>query len=258
MGLIAYPVGAVLPEIKPASASRGWMDQTVQQFAYRCLPLNIANAYGWTMNNDVGFYATWNGETGKDCIAIQTDNGEPHPLALSHFGYGVLTFNTGYLFRTDPGYGLMVTGPINIQKDGALPLSGLVETDWSPYTFTMNWKFTRPGRPVRFDPGEPFCQFYPLQTDGLDDIQPEMRDLGTDSPDTYKRYREWSESRNAFNRDLKIEGTEANRMGWQREYFQGKHDPETRIKTHKTRVRPQPFVDLRHEVGRNKTKDGED
>jgi Family of unknown function (DUF6065) len=26
---------------------RAWMDATDQRFAYRCLPLNIANAHGW-------------------------------------------------------------------------------------------------------------------------------------------------------------------------------------------------------------------
>ena len=36
------------------------------------------------------------------------------------------------------------------------PLVGLIETDWLPFPFTMNWVFTRPGR-VRLEKGEPFC-----------------------------------------------------------------------------------------------------
>jgi len=253
LSLIAYPVGHVLPEIRPAKASRDWMDHTVQQFAYRCLPLNIANAYGWTLVNPVGFFATWNGGDGVDGIAIQTDDGETHPLAITHFGYGVLTFNTGYLFRTDPGYGLMVAGPINVQKDALQALGGIVETDWSPYTFTMNWKFTRPGRPARFDAGEPFCQLYPIQTHALDTVKPEIRDLESDDPETHRRYREWSQSRNAFNRDLKIDGTEAQKQGWQREYFQGKADKDVKVKTHKTKVRPHPFTDVRERSSETET-----
>ncbi|MCR9257336.1 MAG: DUF6065 family protein [Alphaproteobacteria bacterium] len=245
MSLIAYPVGAVLPEIQPAKAAREWMDRTTQQFAYRCLPLNIANAYGWNLINPMGFFATWSGETGVDAIGIQTDGGEPHPLASSHFGSGVLTFGVGYLFRTEPGYGLLASGPLNVQKDALQPLAGIIETDWSPYTFTMNWKFTRTGRPVRFEAGEPFCQIYPVQTHLIDDMMPEIRDPAEDNPELYKRYREWSQSRTQFNKDLKVDGTEAKKQGWQREYFQGKADKDVKIPHHKTKVRPRPFADKR-------------
>ena len=41
----------------------------------------------------------------------------------------------------------MVQGPINRPKDGIAALPGIIETDWSPYSFTMNWMFTRPGTP---------------------------------------------------------------------------------------------------------------
>ena len=34
------------PLIRPAPQSRAWMDET-QGFAYRCLPLTIANTTGW-------------------------------------------------------------------------------------------------------------------------------------------------------------------------------------------------------------------
>ena len=47
MRLILYPTGEVRPTIQPAPATRDWMDKTPQSYAYRCLPLNIANAHGW-------------------------------------------------------------------------------------------------------------------------------------------------------------------------------------------------------------------
>lgn len=33
--------------IIPAPTQRTWMDATDDRFAYRCLPLNIANQHGW-------------------------------------------------------------------------------------------------------------------------------------------------------------------------------------------------------------------
>ena len=47
MRLICYPTSGDPPKIVAAPVERGWMDRSVQGFAYRCLPLNIANAHGW-------------------------------------------------------------------------------------------------------------------------------------------------------------------------------------------------------------------
>jgi hypothetical protein len=45
--------------------------------------------------------------------------GEVSPSAISHFGSGILTWNVPYLFRTPPGYNLLVRGPANWPKDAA-------------------------------------------------------------------------------------------------------------------------------------------
>ena len=85
--------------------------------------------------------AVWNGGGGLadleiDCI---------HPYqAVSNFMNGILTFDVAYIFRTPPGYHLLVSGPINTFKDGVAPMTAVVETDWLPYTFTFNYQFTRP------------------------------------------------------------------------------------------------------------------
>lgn len=33
----------------------------------------------------------------------------------------------------------------------------MIETDWSPYSFTMNWRFTCANHPVRFEENEPIA-----------------------------------------------------------------------------------------------------
>ena len=50
------------------------------------------------------------------------DEGNIAP-ALGHFGFGVLTFHVPCLFRTEVGFDLMVTGPINRPKDAIAPLT---------------------------------------------------------------------------------------------------------------------------------------
>ena len=84
------------------------------------------------------------------------------PRITSHFGNGTITFSFPYLFRTPPGWSMLTMGSPNHVKDGIQALAGVVETDWLPFPFTMNWLFTRPGK-VRFEKGEPFCFITLLQ-----------------------------------------------------------------------------------------------
>jgi hypothetical protein len=111
MRLICYPTSEQPPKIVAAPLGRDWMDRTRDGFAYRCLPLNIANAHGWLLLNTVPFVAQWDGGSGLDAVTITAGGGAI--LASSHFGSGVLTFHLNALFRTEPGYDLMVTGPLN-------------------------------------------------------------------------------------------------------------------------------------------------
>ncbi len=157
--LIAYAIDGHHIEIRPAPIDRDWMDRTNQRFAYRCLPVNIANAYGWEILCSSGFVSVWNGEDDLPAISIVPDSEAPPP-AVSHFGHGVLTFHVPCLFRTEPGFDLMVQGPINRPKDAIAALSGVIETDWSPYSFTMNWIFTRPGNAGAVREGRTFLSHF--------------------------------------------------------------------------------------------------
>ena len=214
MKLIAYPTGGVPCTIRRAPRSRVWMDQSDVHFAYRCLPLTIANTHGWEILCPSSFRAWWDGGTEKEAIRIEGEG------AISHFGSGVLTFHPGYLFRTDPGVNLWASGPVNSPKDGITPLTGVIETDWAPYSFTMNWIFTRRGEWVEFEQGEPFCFFYPVPRGMVEETEPEIRELSEDL-DTKIQHEEWVSSRAGFLRDLNLAGTEANKQKWQKNYSQG-------------------------------------
>ena len=240
MKMIFYKIHRDQPEIRPAPVERPWMDRTPQQFAYRCLPLNIANAHGWEVLCPASFTAEWDGGGGKENIRVHS-TAPAHLLPVSHFGSGVLTFHLGGLVRTPPGVQLWVGGPVNRPKDAIQPLSGIVETDWAVVTFTMNWLFTRTFHRVRFEAGEPFCSFFPLRVDATEAVEPEIRELSSD-PELTALYRQWESGRNEFNRDLLREGSVAREQGWQKTYFRGV-DPEGRPAPvqHRTKVRLKPF-----------------
>ena len=116
-------------------------------------------------------------------------------------------------------------GPPNHVKDGIQPLAGLVETDWLPFPFTMNWIFTRPGR-VSFARGEPFCFITLVQDKVLAEVQPVTKSLASNQ-DLRLQYDAWYKQREEFNKRLTRQDPEAVRDAWQRYYFKGELPDDT-------------------------------
>jgi len=251
MRLICYPVSEPPPVIRPAMRERAWMDASPEGFAYRCLPLTIANSHGWEILTTAAHEAVWMGGPRLEDIVVRSSS-TAAPRLMSHFGSGVLTFDVGCIFRTEPGYNLWVSGPVNSPKDGVVPLAGVVETDWMPSTFTMNWLFTRPGAHVRFEAGEPFCMIFPLPRGLVDAVEPEVRSLAS-NPELETSYNEWRQSRDRFLQDLPKPDSEAKRIKWQKTYYRGQMPdgaPAPASAQHQVKLQPRPFADLRHEPGK--------
>lgn len=244
MKLICHPLSDEPPAIRPAESRRDWMDETPESFAYRCLPLAVANQHGWEVFAPVGLTANWNGGERVDDVTIQSD--EPMRMhkpstPLANFGSGVLTFELSFMLRTPPGWNLFVTGPMNQIKDGIAPLSGVIETDWSPYTFTMNWRFTRPCE-VRFEAGEAIAHLFPVRRDLFERITPEIRSVKTD-PKTFDQMEIWRESRADFAGRLKTGDKAAAEEKWQKGYYRGLYpDGKKGPADHKTKIRVRPFT----------------
>ncbi len=243
MKLDAFALDADPIDVRPAPFERDWMDATEQRSAYRCLPLSIANASGWELRCPSAFTVTWNGGPGLSDLVIAPDVGAAAP-ASSHFGHGVLTFNVPALFRTEAGFDLIAQGPVNRPKDGVSALTGVVETDWAPFSFTMNWMLTRPNHSVRFEAGEPFCHIMPIRRSDLENFEPRHRALSSE-PQLLSEYRAWHESRSNFNQALVAEDPATLKQGWQKHYHQGRSVSGADLQSgvHRTKVRLPDFGD---------------
>jgi hypothetical protein len=234
--LVAYEISAGRDATPPcvAPATRDWMEALPERFAYRCLPLAIANQMGWEIPSPVAFAARWNGGPGEDAIELRFD-GARSRFAQSHFGHGVLSFAVGFLFRTPPGHNLWVTGPANRPKDGIAPLEGLVETDWAPFSFTMNWRFTRADHEVRFAAGEPVARILPFPRGYLERFRPEIRALA-DDPALEQAFGDWRSARAEFLVESRHEGFGAYGQGWQKDYMLGRTPSGERFAAHQTKL----------------------
>ncbi|MBS0411922.1 MAG: cupin-like domain-containing protein [Proteobacteria bacterium] len=242
MELVCYLEPGWAPLLRPAPASRPWMDDAPDAFAYRCLPLNIANAHGWELLNPHGFEAEWDGGDGAGSVIVRPDPGAPAGrTAVSLFGLGVVTFHVEGIIRTPPGWNLWVGGSPNRPKDAIAPLNGVIETDWSPFSFTMNWKFTRPNTPVRFEALEPICFLFPVQRGALESIEPRLAPIA-DQPDLRERFHAWSRSRDAFQDKVRQDPPRAPADHWQKHYYRGVDIAgRTHVDDHQAKLRLENF-----------------
>jgi hypothetical protein len=115
-----------------------------------------------------------------------------------------------------------------------------VETDWSPATFTMNWKLTRPHWPVEFGENEPICMLVPQRRGELEAFRPEVQNLSR-APRLAQLYERWSQSRYKFLQELHQPGSDAQQQGWQRDYLRGRLPDGERAREHQTHLTLRPF-----------------
>lgn len=221
-------------DLVPAPASRGWINQTFN--GSRCLPLLMANQAGWLILNPTPVRFIWDGGARIGSVIAEGGPGpDGAPGLLSHFGWGIITFTLPYVFRTEEGYDLLVRGPANSPKDGISPLEGLVETDHTVASFTMNWQITRPDVWITFEAGEPIAQLVPQRRGELEEFTPQIVSVDSE-PELARQVEQWQDSRGEFNAQFQEKGAEAMRGQWQKTYFDG---------AKQNRLRLRPFEDRR-------------
>ena len=241
---------ALMPEplpLRPASVSREWMDRIPNRHAYRCLPLNIANSHGWEIGAPCSLELEWDGGPHAFNLQVRARDGfkSVERYVTSHFAFGIVTFHLTYLFRTETGWHLYASGPANRPKDGISPLCGVIETDWLPYPFTMNWQMTRPGI-VRFDKDEPICMVFPVPGNAVQQVVPEIRALD-DDPSLKAQTLAWKTRRDDFMKRFRARDPETLKEAWQRYYFLGKLPDGTDAESHVNKLRVAAPVDRRGE-----------
>lgn len=219
LDLVAHSAWGFDTSIVPAPAERDWMGSAKDGFAYHCLPMCIANQSGWFILAPYDATAEWNGGSGAEDIRIQVNTEVTNCCMRSSIGHGILTWLIPYVFRTSPGWNLLCRGPANLVRDGIYPLEGLVETDWAVASFSMNWKFTRPGC-VSFAAGEPVAMIVPQRRFDLEAFQPRYAEL-RDNPALAIGYEQWAHSRTDFIAARAKGEAEATARRFQKHYFHG-------------------------------------
>ena len=201
-------------KIVPLTMQRDWMHESKEKFAYKCLPLNIANQYGWTVLSPCDFNVAWYGGASQVDVEVFDIEEKYAGSITSHFGTQTFTILPDFIIQTPPGFSSYIRGVPNRSYGVLKPLDAIVETDWLPFTFTYNYKFEEPGI-VKFKKGDPLFSFFPIERNTVENFSLVTRKIDEGS-EFYQDFKEYANSRDDFNsheRDSRL---------FQRFYIDGK------------------------------------
>jgi hypothetical protein len=183
-------------QVIPLKRKREWMDETPDAYAYQCMPLNIANEYGWAVLSPVGFTATWEGSREVNGIEVVYDDDGAYNFADSQFGSGILTVSPDFIVKTPENVSLYIRGVPNKGIKGLQSLDAIVETDWLPFTFTYNYRFLQPGT-IRVEKDQPLFCFFPINRGEVEGYTLVSRSV-EDNEEFLEKYHEYRDSRQTY------------------------------------------------------------
>ena len=150
-------------EIVRDSIRRDWMDDSVENHAYKCHPVSSMNTHSWSIILKKRTIVHWssNNYDHKD-LEVLSGPGEFN----MHGGF--VSFQLPFIFETEKDiYTIFYPNPNRIYEN-ATPLSFLIRSDWFPTTFQCVWKLHRPGRLI-IEEGTPLISFMPYPKKMIDE-----------------------------------------------------------------------------------------
>jgi len=188
-------------KIVPAHPQREWMNATPLPpnkdgsvtkgtgFANRCLPLLMANQLGWDVVTKFGYVITALDNGTHITYHPKGGRGPRYGAPQNNFLNSLVTWPLPWNFETPEGWDLLLMPPANrFLPRGVTCLTGLIETDHTPATFTMNWRM-EPGTAITIEEGDVLATLVPYPTaqiEGWDFVEDE---------DTPEAYPHWVERR---------------------------------------------------------------
>jgi hypothetical protein len=206
------------------------------KYASFCLPLTIANQYGFAIiaQHDADLF--WDGSMNLQIDSQGFNNHNSIQQYSNEFGPGVLTLDHKFLFRTPTGISLMAIQPPNYFIDGLQVVSGVVETDNLRRSFTFNIKVTTLNKKISIKKGDWLAAFIPVQRNFVEKFKlvPGKELFSQEILDNEKKNNVALAWQRNNHKDFGGDGGKINGSG--RRYFKGIHADGSSYKNHQKRI----------------------
>jgi hypothetical protein len=197
----------------PASRYRRWWeeDTKTKNHAKFCLPMVMANSYGFYLLSPADISIKWSGKN-EDNAEVATFNNSTHGVVDNHSAHGSFTIQAKFIPRT-PSNVFTLIKPLPNVKMPFTVLEGLMETWWLVADFGIVCLVNEPGE-FHIPKGSPIAQMVFI---GSQDHNYELQIAGNMEDLKYRD--EFVTKRNAY--------TEK-----QLDYFRGNHAEGTKESLH--------------------------
>ena len=233
-----HDISDIIESLK-GNAKRDWFGDG----AYRCLPLTIANQYGFIIKSAYDFSIFWDGDDDHDLIVEFLDPEFQNAFApelpaiqkfATNFRSGILSIINYCVLRTPPGVNLMTIQPPNIIDNPDLfCISGVIESDNLRPIFTFNLKVLTPNKKINIKKGDALSGFIPIQRYFVENFSLENAEDHFDKETLESEYHDldlhmW---------ERQVVDPVTKKYGSGRRYFQGIHGDDTKFKDHQKNLR---------------------
>ena len=114
-----------------------------EKFFYGCLPINIANEYGYSIIMPCDVLLKWDGKDSS--VIVEEKNGFNFPIIRTTIANGCISIDFPFSLRTPPEVNLAVLPPFNYFLDNLNLISAIIETDNLRRDFSIVMKMEKAG-----------------------------------------------------------------------------------------------------------------
>jgi hypothetical protein len=170
--ITAYKKTPMALNIEPMSIKRDWMDETPQGHAYRCHPVTSANVIGWSISSPVDIKFIWNGINDTSSTTVTILEGQNY--VYTGRGQSSVSFNTGFILRTDEYTSVLTITPQNYFNPDIEVMSSLISTSFLDTDFPLAIKCMTANKEIVIKAGTPIATIIPISLTSLKDESVEI------------------------------------------------------------------------------------
>lgn len=209
-----------------------------------CLPLTIANQYGFVVKAAHDIELFWDGtdnpvevksEGFNDLNSIQS--------YLNNFRHGILSVENKFILKTPKDVNLIVIQPPNQFIEGLHCMTGVVEADNLRRSFTFNIRVTTPNKTIKIKKGEWLSAFIPVPRFYVEDyklVQAEKlfpKEVLQNEKDSSEKL-QWERT------SPETQGGDIGKINDSgRRYFKGIHVNQTKFRNHQKRIQDKKEIE---------------
>jgi hypothetical protein len=146
--------------LAPLSAKREWATTLPYPHAYKCFPITLANQFGWGISFPDDIMFRWNGKMDATADNIEVFSG--HKWVDFNRGWGIVSFNTGLVFKTSEDLTMLGYPVPNEFIDGFQVFTSLISTSFFQKPYQLAGQITRAKEMITIKAGTPVGAIMPM------------------------------------------------------------------------------------------------